>query len=137
MTVTLLDKIGGDAALQALVTRFYDLMEQLPEAHDLHRLHFRGHGLDHTREAQVEFMSGFMGGRAYYKERHGHMDLHEIHAHIPIRDEDAEIWLSIWDRALLECGLVGPEIDTLRSAVRRAALRLVNKVPDCRTGEAD
>lgn len=137
MKATLLEKIGGEEALQVLVTRFYDLMETMPEARDLHRLHFRGHGLDHTRAAQIEFMSGFMGGRAYYRERHGHMDLREIHAHIPIREDDAQIWLAIWDKALQECGHGGPEIDNLLRAVRRAALRLVNNVPDWRRGETD
>jgi hemoglobin len=133
---TLIDKIGGEDALRQLVTRFYDLMETLPEARDLHRLHFRGHGLDHTREAQVEFMSGFMGGRAYYRERHGHMDLRQIHAHVPIRQNDAETWLAVWDQALTECGHCGPEIDNLRRTVRRAALMLINDVPDWRIGEA-
>ena len=136
MTEALIDKIGGEDALRRLVTRFYDLMETLPEARDLHRLHFRGHGLDHTRVAQVEFMSGFMGGRAYYRERHGHMDLREIHAHVPIQERDAETWLAVWDQALQECGHEGPEIENLRRTVRRAALMLVNDVPDWRVGEA-
>lgn len=135
MREVLLDQIGGEEALRVLVTRFYDLMESLPEAYPIHRLHFRGHGLEHTREAQVEFMSGFMGGRAYYRERNGHMDLREIHAHVPIREEDAEIWLAVWDRALHDCGHEGGHIDALRRTVRRAALMLVNDVPDWRVGE--
>ena len=136
MTGTLIDRIGGEDGLRRLINRFYDLMETLPEARDLHRLHFRGHGLDHTREAQVEFMSGFMGGRAYYRERHGHMDLREIHAHVPIRVPDAETWLAVWDQALRDCGHTGPDFATLRRTVRRVALMLVNEVPDWRKGEA-
>ncbi|MGX9354764.1 group II truncated hemoglobin [Roseobacteraceae bacterium S113] len=135
MPAVLLDQIGGEEALRRLVSHFYDLMESLPEAHEIHRLHFRGHGIEHTRHAQVEFMSGFMGGRAYYRERHGHMDLRQIHAHVPIRSEDAEIWLATWDRALHDCGHAGPHIDGLRRTVRRAALMLVNDVPDWRKGE--
>ncbi|MGB1035369.1 MAG: group II truncated hemoglobin [Primorskyibacter sp.] len=131
-----MDQIGGEPALHRLVTRFYDLMESLPQAHALHRLHFRGHGIAHTREAQVDFMSGFLGGRAYYRERHGHMDLRAIHAHVPIREADAETWLAVWDQALHDCGHDGPHIDALRRTVRRAALMLVNDVPDWRTGDA-
>ena len=126
--------MGGEEALRQLITRFYDLMESLPEAQRIHRLHFRGHGLEHTRIAQMEFMSGFLGGRAYYRERHGHMDLRDIHAHIPIRAEDAEIWLEVWDQALIDCGHYGAEVDRLRKTVRNAALRLVNDVPDWREG---
>lgn len=135
MTEPLIDRIGGEEGLRRLVMRFYDLLETMPEAHDLHRLHFRGHGLDHTRKAQVEFMSGFMGGRAYYRERHGHMDLREIHAHVPIREPDAETWLAVWNRALSDCGHDGPDFDVLRGTVRRAALMLINDVPDWRKGE--
>ncbi|KGK78092.1 cyanoglobin [Thalassobacter stenotrophicus] len=135
MSDSLLDQIGGEAALHRLVHTFYDLMETDPVAHRIHRLHFRGHGLDHTRAAQVEFMSGFMGGRQYYRERHGHMDVREIHAHVPIRTEDAEVWLATWDKALDACGHSGPHIDKLCSVVRRVALMLVNDVPDWREGE--
>ena len=40
------------------------------------------------------------------------------------------------DRALKECGHDGAHIDTLRLTLRRAALMLVNTVPDWRIGEA-
>ena len=47
----------------------------------------------------------------------------------------ASVGLS-WDEALQECGHEGPEIENLRRTVRRAALMLVNDVPDWRVGEA-
>lgn len=127
-----LGQIGGEAQLRALVERFYDRMETDPAAHSLHRLHFRGHGLNHTRQAQFEFLSGFLGGRAYYRERFGHMDLREIHAHVPIREADAELWLKTFDAALTDCGLSGSAVDKMRATLRRAALMLVNDVPDWR-----
>lgn len=133
---TMLEHIGGEDAVHTLVNHFYDLMETRPEAADIHRLHFRGHGLDHTRVQQVDFMIGFLGGRRHYAETHGHMDLREIHAHIPIRTKDAETWLETWDMALAECGHQGDKVDNLRRVVRRAALMLVNDVPDWRIGEA-
>ena len=131
-----LDDIGGEDRLHALVTRFYDRMETDPAAHPLHRLHFRGHGLSHTRQAQFEFLCGFLGGRAYYRERVGHMNLREIHAHVPIREADAELWLKTFDAALDDCGLSGPTVDTFRATLRRAAHMLVNDLPDWRV-EAD
>lgn len=60
-----LTSLGGETALHELVETFYDLMETDPAAYPLHRLHFRGHGLNHTRQAQFEFLCGFLGGRAY------------------------------------------------------------------------
>ncbi|CUH49110.1 group II truncated hemoglobin [Ruegeria atlantica] len=131
-----IEQLGGETQLRALVERFYDRMETEPAAHSLHRLHFRGHGLNHTRQAQFEFLSGFLGGRAYYRERLGHMDLREIHAHIPIRKADAELWLDTFDAALADCELTGPVVEKMRATLRRAALMLVNDVPDWRL-EAD
>ncbi|MEM9577848.1 MAG: group II truncated hemoglobin [Pseudomonadota bacterium] len=131
-----LDEIGGEDALRTLVEHFYDVMETDPKVYPLHRLHFRGHGLSHTRQTQFEFLSGFMGGRAYYRERFGHMNLREIHEHVPIREEDAELWLETFDRALEDCALSGSAVEKMRATLRRAALMLVNDVPDWRIGEA-
>jgi len=130
---TLLSKIGGETAVASLVTRFYDLMETRPEAYEIHRLHFRGHGLAHTRAEQLDFMIGFLGGRQYYREKHGHMDLREIHAHVPIRQKDAQVWLETWEMALDECGFTGVDVDRLKTTVTRVANRLVNDVHDWRT----
>ncbi|HKL04746.1 MAG TPA: group II truncated hemoglobin [Roseovarius sp.] len=125
-----LTSLGGETALHELVETFYDLMETDPEAYPLHRLHFRGHGLNHTRQAQFEFMCGFLGGRAYYRERFGHMNLREMHAHVPIREADAELWLQTFDKALTQCGMQGETVDKFRATLHRAALLLVNDVPD-------
>lgn len=128
--MTLLDDIGGDDDLVTLVNRFYDLVETLPEGTNLRRLHGRGHGIAHARIEQVDFMSGFLGGRQHYRERHGHMDVKLIHAHVPIRVEDAENWLTCMDAALRDEGLAGPQIEKMRVVLRRVALILVNDVPD-------
>lgn len=130
-----LDQMGGEPELRALVKAFYDLVESDPAVHELHRLHFRGHGMEHIRSEQFNFLSGFMGGRPYYMEKHGHMNVREIHAHVPIRVADAEMWLETFDRALEERELGGPHIDKIRATLRRVALMLVNEVPDWRTGE--
>lgn len=127
-----LDDIGGPDRLRELVDAFYDRMERDPEVYALLRLHFRGHGLNHTRQAQFEFLSGFLGGRAHYRERFGHMNLREIHAHIPIRAADAALWLKTFDAALSDCGLHGQHVDRFRATLRRAAQMLVNDVPDWR-----
>ncbi len=128
--------IGGETVLRELVETFYDRMETDPEAYPLHRLHFRGHGLDHTRQMQFEFLCGFLGGRAYYRERFGHMNLREIHAHVPIREADAELWLRTFDAALSECGLTGDVVDRFRATLGRSARMLVNDVPDWRDDDS-
>jgi hemoglobin len=127
-----LDQMGGETALQRLVTQFYDLMETLPQAHDIHRLHFCGHGIEHTRVEQFNFLCGFLGGRQYYMETHGHMNVREIHAHIPIRQADAEVWLATMDKALAACDLSGPHVDKMRATLARVAAILINDLDDWR-----
>ena len=125
-----LDDIGGEQKLRDLVELFYDLVETLPEGSNLRRLHARGHGVAHARVEQFNFLSGFMGGRAYYQEKHGHMDVKLMHAHVPIRRADAENWLICMRTALAEEAHVGSHIDKLNAAFERVAMVLINEVPD-------
>lgn len=126
MTKHMIDVIGGEAALRGLVEDFYDLVETLPEGENLRKLHLRGHGLAHVREEQFNFLSGFLGGQRYYQEKHGHMDLRRMHAHVPISVRDAEDWLACMDKALAENRMSGPEVDRLRATFRRICMMLVN-----------
>ncbi|HEY9038804.1 MAG TPA: cyanoglobin [Roseovarius sp.] len=126
MTQTVLDKLGGEEALRELVEHFYDLVEARPEGAQIVRLHMDGHGLAATRAQQFNFLCGFFGGRQYYKELHGHMNVKLIHEHIPIMQKDAEDWLTLMDRALADLGHSGAHVERIRATLRRVALVLVN-----------
>jgi hemoglobin len=126
LTQSVLDQIGGETALHELVEHFSDLVETLPEGEKIVSLHVQNHGLNHTRVEQFNFLSGFMGGRQYYMEKHKHMNVKDIHAHVPIHIEDAENWLSIMDRTLNDLNHEGPHIERLRLTLRRVAMILVN-----------
>lgn len=89
-------------------------------------MHLKGHGLAHVRPEQFNFLCGFFGGRRYYHEHHGHMNLREIHAHVEIRRQDAEDWLAVMDRAMAETGVPETERGQIMATFRRAALMLVN-----------
>ncbi len=122
----MIDRIGGEPTVHALVDHFYDLIESLPQGQAIMTMHLKGHGLSHVRAEQFEFLCGFFGGRRYYHERHGHMNLREIHAHVEIRAEDAENWLSIMDIAMTDSGVAEPMKSQIAATFRRAALMLVN-----------
>ena len=122
----MIEKIGGEEKVRHLVDHFYDLIETLPQGKTIMEMHLKGHGLSHVRPAQFEFLCGFFGGRRYYHERHGHMNLREIHAHVEIRVEDAEDWLAVMDRAMQEALVPAFECEQIMQAFRRAALSLVN-----------
>jgi hemoglobin len=122
----MIDRIGGEGQVQLLVNHFYDLIESLPQGRTIMEMHQKGHGLAHVRPEQFNFLCGFFGGRRYYHERHGHMNLREIHAHVEIRAKDAEDWLSVMDRAMAETGVGDRERAEIMATFRRAALMLVN-----------
>lgn len=122
----MISQIGGEAAVRALVTRFYDLIETLPEAEPLLTLHQRGHGLAHARPAQIDFLTGFFGGARSYAARHGSMSLREIHAHLAITPDHARIWLEVMARAMAETGIAPPQSQQIMTTFRRAAQMLVN-----------
>ncbi|UWQ91864.1 group II truncated hemoglobin [Aliisedimentitalea scapharcae] len=130
MVRKLIDEIGGEETLRALVEHFYDLVEENPEGAQIVKLHKRGHGMGHARVEQFNFLSGFMGGRKYYQEKHGHMDVKLMHEHVPITTEDAENWLKCMDQALLDLKLAGPGVERLRAVFRRVALMLVNDLAE-------
>lgn len=122
-------RIGGEEKVHLLVDHFYDLIETLPQGQAIFEMHLKGHGLSHVRPAQFEFLCGFFGGRRYYHERHGHMNLREIHAHVEIRRRDAEDWLAVMDQAMGDTGVGEPMRGEIMTTFRRAALSLVN-VPE-------
>ena len=122
----MIERIGGEHQVKLLVNHFYDLIETLPQGATIMEMHQKGHGLAHVRPEQFNFLCGFFGGRRYYHEMHGHMNLREIHAHVEIRRQDAEDWLAVMDRAMVETNVAEAERGQIMATFRRAALMLVN-----------
>jgi hemoglobin len=130
MQKPLIERIGGEDGLRRLVEDFYDIVESSEDGTRLRKLHARGHGLAHARAEQFNFLSGFLGGRQYYFEKHRHMDLRRMHEHVPISADTAADWLRCMDQALDKGGHAGPEIDDLRATFRRICMMLVNDLAD-------
>ena len=124
----MIDRIGGEESVHALVTHFYDLIESLPQGEAIMAMHQHGYGMAHVRPAQFEFLCGFFGGRRYYIERNGHMNLREIHAHIEIRADDANAWLEVMAMAMDKTAVAEPMRSEIMATFRRAARMLVNRI---------
>lgn len=94
--------IGGGTGVERLVKTFYDIVESDPAGASLMAMHNRGHGLAHAREAQFEFLSGFLGGPQLYLERHRHSNVRLMHAHLSIGAAERDSWLICMEKALTE-----------------------------------
>ena len=99
--------LGGDAAVRALVERFYDLMDLEPQYAQLRSLHAAE--LAHAREKLYLFLSGWLGGPSLYIERHGHPMLRARHLPFPIGLRERDQWLACMEQAMVEQG-VGEEL---------------------------
>jgi hemoglobin len=100
MTQTLYETIGGEKTVRALVDRFYDLMDTLPEAAGIRALH--PETLEGSREKLFLFLSGWMGGPPLYIERFGHPRLRARHLPFPIGESERDQWLMCMNKALEE-----------------------------------
>ena len=97
---TLYEQVGGADGLRALVDRFYQLMDELPEAkgiRDLHPAELTG-----SADKLYKFLSGFLGGPPLYVSEHGHPRLRARHLPFPIGVDERDQWLLCMETALQE-----------------------------------
>ena len=90
-TATPYSMIGGEAAVRRLVRRFYELMDTLPEAYGIRKLH--QHDLASAEEKLFMFLCGWLGGPQLYVEKYGHPKLRARHLPFPIGNTEAEQWM--------------------------------------------
>ncbi|MGZ8254232.1 MAG: group II truncated hemoglobin [Burkholderiaceae bacterium] len=93
--------LGGDAAVRAIVDRFYDLMDLEPQYTALRRTH--GSELAHARDKLYWFLSGWLGGPDHYIERFGHPRLRARHLPFAIGVRERDQWLACMNQAMVEC----------------------------------
>lgn len=94
------DLIGGEAALRTLTTRFYELMDSLPEAQTIRAMH--PDDLEESTEKLFMFLSGWLGGPSLYIERYGHPFLRARHMPFSIASEESAAWMLCMRQALAE-----------------------------------
>lgn len=97
-SATLYAQIGGDAEVRALVDRFYDAMETLPQAATIRAMH--PNNLAGSRLKLYEFLSGWLGGPQLYIEKRGHPRLRARHLPFAIGDAEAAAWMLCMANAL-------------------------------------
>lgn len=105
--VTPFEWIGGEANVQAMVTRFYDLMDLEPAYAALRAAH--GDNLDNARERLFYFLCGWLGGPSYYTDRFGHPMLRARHLPFAIGIQERDEWVACMSQAMAETN-VPPEL---------------------------
>ena len=95
--------IGGEAPIQRMVDRFYDLMELEPAYTELRAAH--GPELANARQKLFWFLCGWMGGPDYYQERFGHPRLKMRHMPFAIGIRERDQWVACMDQAMGETGV--------------------------------
>ena len=97
------EQVGGEAAVRALVDRFYDLMELDPARAELRALH--PGALDGSRDKLFWFLCGWLGGPQHYAERFGHPMLRARHLPFRIGIRERDQWLACMRQAMTEQAL--------------------------------
>ncbi|MGV1789486.1 group II truncated hemoglobin [Rhizobium sp. A37_96] len=99
-TITLYEAIGGDPTVRALTSRFYELMDTLPEAANCRAVH--PPSLEGSQEKFYEYLTGYLGGPQLYIEKRGHPRLRSRHFVAAIGPTERDEWLLCFRRAMDE-----------------------------------
>jgi hemoglobin len=94
------ERIGGEAKVRELVSRFYDHMDELPETYGIRKLH--AEDLSGSRQKLYDFLTGWMGGPQLYVEKHGHPMLRRRHLPFAIGESERDQWMHCMQLALDE-----------------------------------
>ncbi len=92
------ERIGGADKIRALVQRFYQLMDELPEAYGIRKMH--GEDLQEVSDKLFKFLSGWMGGPQLFVEQYGHPMLRRRHLPFAIADAERDQWMLCMNQAL-------------------------------------
>jgi hemoglobin len=113
-------RLGGEHAVHELVHRFYELMDHLPEAYGIRKLH--PESLASSEEKLYLYLTGWLGGPQLYVEKFGHPRLRSRHTPFPIGAAERDQWMLCMRQAMDE------QIDdaALRAALNKALADLAD-----------
>ncbi len=94
------ERIGGAEKVRALVHRFYQIMDELPESYGIRKLH--PEDLQGSEDKLFKFLSGWMGGPQLFVEQYGHPMLRQRHMPFPISASERDQWLLCMEKAMQE-----------------------------------
>ena len=120
-------RIGGAEKIHALVDRFYYLMDELPEAYGIRKMHTED--LQVVNDKLFMFLSGWMGGPQLFVEAFGHPMLRRRHLPFAIGDAERDQWMLCMNQALDDV----VEDESLRGELSDAFIKVADHMRN-RTG---
>ncbi|NBA93882.1 group II truncated hemoglobin [Pseudomonas sp. R5(2019)] len=114
---------GGIDGLRRLVDDFYRLMDELPAAAQLRRMH--PESLDSARDKLTCFLSGWLGGPKLFSEKYGSIAIPAFHAQWPIDEAGSAAWLMCMEQAIALQPYSPEFADYLLTQLRVPAQRIV------------
>ena len=93
-------RIGGAEKVRALVYRFYQIMDELPESYGIRKMH--AEDLKNSEDKLFKFLCGWMGGPQLFIQEYGHPMLRRRHQPFDIRVSERDQWLLCMNKALQE-----------------------------------
>lgn len=118
-------RIGGEPAVRRLVRRFYELMDTLPEAYAIRKLHQAD--LSGAEEKLFMFLCGWLGGPQLFIEKIGHPRLRARHLPFPVGYEEVDQWMLCMRQAMAEV-IIDDELRAgLDKALTELALHIRNR----------
>ncbi|BCK87920.1 group 2 truncated hemoglobin GlbO [Sideroxyarcus emersonii] len=114
------ERIGGEAKVRELVQRFYHLMDELPEAYGIRKMHQPS--LQGAEDKLFMFLSGWMGGPPLFVEKFGHPALRMRHMPFSIGKSERDQWLLCMGQALDEV----VEEEALRNELKAAFIKVAD-----------
>ena len=97
------EQLGARAAIDRVVGRFYDLMEQDPAYAELRAMHAAD--LAPMRASLAGFLSGWAGGPRDWFDANPGKCMMSMHSGFTITRETAVQWVEAMERAFADCGL--------------------------------
>ena len=117
--------------MHQLVNRFYELMDELPQAYTARKIH--PESLAGSAESLFEFLSGWFGGPPLYSNKKGHPRLRMRHAPYAIGSVERDEWMLCMRLTLTEQVEDAGLRDSLIETFQKMADHMVNThgSPNC------
>ena len=115
----------GEDGIRAICDAFYDIMDELPEAQDVRRMH--AEDLNPMKEKLGVYLVGWMGGPPIYSDKHGTVCMTTPHEPYAIGPRERDQWLLCMNKALDTVGVEAEVKDMLKEPLYRVADAVRNR----------